>query len=164
MSAWNTRQFLADTHQELRAVQIKTWLFGGWAEELWGLRPPGPHRDVDLLYRAADFTGLDNFLWARADLEEVKGKPFAHKRAFERRGVLVEVFLMRPSPVGGVTNFFGFHRFQWPEDALSQTVSLLGVVTPTASPTALCLFRERHKGIEQAYRQHLAYAGLIKPV
>ena len=155
MSSRNTQQFLADTLQELRSVNINTWIFGGWAEELYGIRPPGPHHDIDLLYPARDFSAVDHFLQARTDLEEVLGKCFAHKRAFVRQGVLVEIFLLHSTPSGFTTNFFGLHQLLWPEEALSQTL-LFGVSAPAASPAALRFYREQHTAVEQAYQQHLA--------
>ena len=43
-------------------AQFATWLCGGWAEELYGLYRPRPHKDVDLLYPAANFAQLDQWL------------------------------------------------------------------------------------------------------
>ena len=56
---------------------------------------PGPHRDIDLLYAAQSFARLDEFLRAQSDVQEVTAKRFSHKRAFEWRGLLVEMFLVR---------------------------------------------------------------------
>jgi len=155
MTSQNTRQFLADMLQELVAAYIQTWIFGGWAEELQDLRPPGPHHDIDLLYSAEDFSSVDQFLQSRTDLEEVPSKRFVHKRAFVWRGILVEIFLLRPVPTRFVTDFFGLYQFQWPADTLSQA-TLFGVPAPSASPAALGIYRERHKVVEQAYQQYLA--------
>ena len=155
MSGQNTRQFLADTLQELAAAQIDTWIFGGWAEELHGIRPPGPHGDIDLLYPAENFYLLDQMLSAHSNMEEIQGKRFVHKRAFVWRGVLIEIFLLRSAATGFVTDFFGLHQFHWPKDAVSQTL-LLGVPAPSASPVALRFYREQHTAVEQAYQQHLA--------
>jgi hypothetical protein len=154
-SSQNTRRFLADTLQELAAAQIQAWVFGGWAEELQGLRPPGPHGDIDLLYPAEDFGRVDRFLQPHADLEEVPAKRFVHKRACVWRGVLIEIFLLPPTPAGFVTNFFGLYPFRWPDKTLSQA-PLLSIPAPVASPAALRLYREQHKAVEQAYRQYLA--------
>lgn len=159
MNGRNTQGFLADTLQEFHSAAIDTWLFGGWAEELWGHRPPGLHGDIDLMYPAEDFRAVDEFLSAHGELEEVAGKRFVHKRAFRRHGVLVELFLLRPAPAGLVTDFFGLHSFQWPADTLLHTVPLLGVAVPAASPAALRLYREQHKAVEEAYRQHLITTG-----
>jgi hypothetical protein len=41
------------------AGRVKTWLFGGWAEELLGLQSPHDHHEVGRLYPAADFAGVD---------------------------------------------------------------------------------------------------------
>ena len=155
MSSRNTQQFLADTLQELAKAQINTWVFGGWAEEMQDFRPPGPHGDIDLLYPAEDFRRVDEFLQSSPDLEEVPGKRFAHKRAFVRRGILIEIFLLFPTRTGFVTDFFGLYRFQWPEDTLSQT-PLPGAPALLASPAALRFYQEQHTAVEQAYQQHLS--------
>lgn len=156
MSSRNTPDFLADTLQELHSAAIDTWLFGGWAEELWGLRSPGPHSDIDLLYPAEDFRAVDQFLLAHEELEEVVGKRLVHKRAFRRQGILVELFLLRHASIELVTDFFSLHSFQWPADTLLHTVPLLGVPVPVASPAALHLYRDQHKAVEETYQQYLA--------
>ncbi len=155
MNSRNTPHFLADTLQELYTASINTWLFGGWAEELWGFRLPGPHGDIDLLYPAENFHAVDRFLSAHGDLEEIIGKRFVHKRAFRRQGVLVELFLLQSTPAGLTTDFFGLHLFQWPADTLIHTVPLGGLATSAASPAALRLYRDQHQAVEEAYRKHL---------
>ena len=155
--AENTIPLLVSVVEALADAGVGTWLFGGWAEELWGLRPPGPHRDIDLLYPAQSFGPLDEFLRTCGDAEEVRPKRFPHKRAFEYRGVLVEVFLVRPEGAGHVTDFFGTHRFGWPPDTLRYTVRLPCGERPAASPAALRLYRERHGDVERAYRQYAAH-------
>jgi hypothetical protein len=145
--------------QALAEAQINTWLFGGWAEELLGLRPPGLHRDIDLLYPAQNFETLDEFLRAHGGVEEVRPKGFTHKRAFLWQSVLVEVFLVRSGVEGYVTDFFGTHQFPWPQDTLSHMVILPCGGYPSASPAALRLYRARHDDVEQAYWRHIAQTG-----
>ena len=58
----NNLKFLTATVRELAAAQVQTWLFGGWAEELSGLRSPSLHQDIDLLYPGVDFSALDAVL------------------------------------------------------------------------------------------------------
>jgi len=152
--AENTAHLLSATVRALVEAGIRVWLFGGWAEELSGLRPPGPHQDIDLLYPAQDFDRVDEFIRLCNDAEEIRPKRFVHKRAFRWQGVMVELFLVQQGPGGCVTNFFGIHPWEWPEDAFSYTVPLLGGNTPSASPAALCLYRTRHGDVEHAYRQH----------
>ena len=83
---------------------FRVWLFGGWAEELRGLRPPAEHADVDLLYPAPDFRRLDEYI-AAAPVEEWKGKRRPYKRAFELDGVPVELFLVERDAGGWFTDF-----------------------------------------------------------
>ena len=152
----NTPEFLVAVVRALEAAHIKTWLFGGWAEELSGLRPPGPHRDIDLLYPSATFTRLDTFLQTNEGAEEIKAKRFAHKRALRWDGVLVEIFLLCPEAGGYVTHFFGFHRFPWPEDTLLESVPLLGERIASASPSALTLYRQEHGAVAEAYQLYMS--------
>ena len=154
--AENTLELLGDALQALADAQIQTWLFGGWAEELSGLRPPGPHRDIDLLYPAQDFGRLDAFLQTQSDAEGIQAKRFTHKRAFEWHGVRVEVFLTHFEAEMHITDFFGTYRFEWPPDTLTHSVRLPCGECPSASPAALCLYRQRHADVETAHRHFLA--------
>ena len=154
--AENTLDLLAEVVQMLADAQIKTWLFGGWAEELAGLCPPRAHHDIDLLYPAQGFDRLDEFLRAHSEAKEVAAKRFTHKRAFEWSGVLVEVFLVRPEADAPVTDLFGTFRFVWPQDTLLSTVTLPRGEWPCASAAALRQYRARHGEFEQAHRDHMA--------
>jgi len=152
----NTPELLVAVVRTLEAAQIKTWLFGGWAEELSGLRPPGPHGDIDLLYPAATFAQLDTFLKASESVEEIKAKHFPHKRAFRWHHVLIEVFLLCPDANRYVTHFFGIHRFPWPEDTLSASVPILGERMACASSRALTLYRRQHDVVAEAFDQYMS--------
>ena len=147
-------ELLAEVVQTLANAEVKTWLFGGWAEELSGLCPPRAHRDIDLLYPAQSFERLDEFLRTQSEAQEVQAKRFPHKRAFEWTGVLVEVFLVRSDTDVLVTNFFGTYSFEWPQDTLSHTATLPNGEWPCASPATLRLYRARHGEIEQPYKNY----------
>src|SRR6516162_2372453 len=86
--------FVLSLMSSLSQAQIMTWLFGGWAEEMWGIFPPRHHRDVDLLYPAPGFAYLDQWLAQAADLAVIPEKKFSHKRAFLLEGIMVEVILL----------------------------------------------------------------------
>jgi len=60
----------------LEDARLRVWLFGGWAEELRGLRAPCEHVDVDFLYPGRDFSRVDRFLGGTDDTRP-------HKRTFE---------------------------------------------------------------------------------
>lgn len=96
----------------LRSHGIDTWLFGGWAAELRGLSEPQPHHDVDLLYLAENFDLVDELLGPA----EIDAKHLPHKRAFERDGVMVELFLVRFDG-SHYTNFWNSYRYEWAFDA-----------------------------------------------
>lgn len=91
----NDRAFVRDTMSRLQDAGIKTWLFGGWAEELLGLRSPRDHHDLDLLYPATDFEHVDAFIARDGRLAEITAKRFAHKRASLSEDIMVELLLVQ---------------------------------------------------------------------
>ena len=114
--------FVLELADRLEAAGLRTWLCGGWAEELRGLAPPRPHADVDLLYPAPDFERVDRFL-EDAPVEERPGERQRHKRAFELDGVLVELLLVVRDDTGWLTPLPGApHR--WPHDVFATSGSL----------------------------------------
>jgi aminoglycoside-2''-adenylyltransferase len=126
----------------LSAHDLRVWLFGGWGEELHGLVAPRPHKDIDLLYPAADFTAVDAFL-ARGLVDEIAAKRFPHKRAFELDGVMTELFLVQRDATGLYTYFWDQHRYDWPLDVLSHAQGL-----PVASVAALGGFRSKAQSLD----------------
>ncbi|HZO96848.1 MAG TPA: hypothetical protein VFB42_05705 [Gaiellaceae bacterium] len=109
----------------LEAARLRVWLFGGWAEELRGLRAPCDHSDVDFLYPDRDFTRVDRFLGGLAATRE------PHKRSFELEGVPVELLLVQKDEHGWYTELpRGRHR--WPPDVFATAGRL-----PVASTGAL---------------------------
>ena len=103
----NTLPFVCALMRQWEEAGLWTWLFGGWAEEVWQLCPPRAHRDIDLLYVAPDFQQLDAWMAQQGELEPIVGKRFHHKRAFIYQGVLVEIFLLEHSDNSYVTKYFG---------------------------------------------------------
>jgi hypothetical protein len=119
---------------------FRVWLFGGRAEELHGQRPPGEHADVDLLYPAANFGRLDQFL-AAAAVDEWIAKRRAHRRAFELDGVPIELFLVERDAGGWFTDFdAGRHR--WPSNVFAR-----GAWPPVASAEALEGYRAAYRSL-----------------
>lgn len=124
----------------LRVYGLDVWLAGGWAEELHGMIEPRPHHDVDLLVRADSFETVDRFL-SQDGIDEIEEKRFAHKRAFQVDGIMVELILVRrvsqnprgtcavlpqtpdriaqPLQVSSelLTTFWGQHEYVWPADS-----------------------------------------------
>ena len=111
---------------------------------LRGVRPAGPHKDLDLLYPAEDFTGLKRLLHALA-LEQIPAKRSRHKRAFVLDGVMVELFLVQHDEKGLFTNLWGRARHDWPTDALSSAMGLL-----VASLAALARYRAQQRALRRA--------------
>ena len=128
------------------------WLFGGWAEELRGLRAPGRHGDVDLLYPADEFAAVER-LFVSGRAEEIAGKRFEHKRAFLFDGVMTEVFLARRDARGLHTMFWGDTRYDWPQDTLD---SPAGFERPVAGMAALTGFRQHHQRLSVGCEAYLA--------
>jgi Aminoglycoside-2''-adenylyltransferase len=130
----NDLSFVLRVVDLLESARLRTWLFGGWAEELAGLAPPREHADIDLLFPGRDFARVDRFL-AHADVEERVGKRFPHKRAFELDGVLVELFLVERDERGWFTALPS-GRHDWPPDVFTAAGRL-----PVVSPSALTGYR-----------------------
>ncbi|MCX4028606.1 hypothetical protein H0A36_13995 [Endozoicomonas sp. SM1973] len=140
----NSIELLTVVHQYLLAKGIDNWVFGGWAEELYQLREPGWHSDIDLLVRDHCFTYVDNLLESDGTLVDIPEKRFSHKRAFEYHSIRVELFLV--DPVTLTTNFFAdCHLFKWPVDTFHNTLKFPGL--GICSKTALQAYREVHKKI-----------------
>ncbi len=115
---------------------LSAWLFGGWAEELRGLVPPGSHRDLDLLYPAPNFDRLDAFFLSER-LDEV-GEDRSYARAFRLEGVTIELLLVRRDADGWFTDFrAGRHR--WPADVFERAAR-----PPVASENALIGYRNSY--------------------
>lgn len=110
----NTPGFVVRSMAQLSRHDIDCILFGGWAEEAAGLRPAGDHADVDLLLPASSFKKLDRFLAANeTGIREILQKRFAHKRAFIKDGIMVEIILVQQRSGSPSTWFWGDVLFEW---------------------------------------------------
>ena len=110
----------------LENARLRVWLFGGWAEELRGLRPPCEHSDVDFLYPGKDFSRVDRF---------AAGEGRQHKRSFMLEGVPIELLLVQKDEQGWYSPLpRGEHR--WPADVFATAGKL-----PVASEAALRAYR-----------------------
>jgi Aminoglycoside-2''-adenylyltransferase len=117
----------------LEAARLRVWLFGGWAEDLRGLRAPCEHIDVDLLYPGRDFSRVDRFV---AD-DAIDPRP--HKRSFELEGAPVELLLVQKDEEGWFSDLpRGRHR--WPADVFATAGRL-----PVASVAALESYRHSRR-------------------
>jgi len=137
----------------LREAGLHVWLFGGWAEELRGMRAPSAHTDIDILLRGAAFELLDAFLAERSEAVEIREKRFSHKRAFVWHDVRVEIVLVRPGSPGTSDIFDGRVVIEWPPDTFAEP-SVAGM--PACSRGALALYRDRHDLVVTAYAAHRA--------
>jgi hypothetical protein len=107
---------------------IRTWVFGGWGEELRGLAPPWEHADLDLLYPARDWSRVDELR-----LDWVASKHLPWKRAFVLEAITVELFLVERDELGWYTQLKR-RRHDWPDNvfstngrlAVASTVALAG--------------------------------------
>jgi hypothetical protein len=144
----NDVNLVRDVVRRLRDRGHDVWLFGGWAEELAGVRPAGPHGDIDLLLRAPNFVALDALLRGQSDFSEIEQKRFSHKRAFEFRGVRIEVLLVQPSPSARTILFDGRGMLSWPADTFAGAAQ---AGLPIVSLAALALYRSEHDRVVEAY-------------
>lgn len=120
---------------------IRTWLFGGWAEELHGLAAPRDHHDIDLLYPAVSFVLVDQFM-RRGKVQEIVAKHLPHKRAFASDGVMTEIIIVQP---GLNTAFWNQKRYSWPPDVFDHHHSGIRL----ASPAALAGYRAAYKRLHE---------------
>lgn len=152
----NTLEFIVETMKTLDQAGIRTWLFGGWAEEVWQIIPPRPHHDLDLLFLGTDFHPVDAFLSAASACKELRAKRFSHKRAFLCEDTLVELIRVEEKEHRLETTFFNDGcTLVWPEDTFQFTCPVKKQLTPIASPNTLKWYRSQHAFIESAYRKYL---------
>ncbi len=158
----NTFSFVNHLLHTLAAAHTRSWLFGGWAEEVWGVIAPRPHNDIDLLYPAADFGTLDQFIGTNPSMAEILAKRFSHKRAVMYHDVMVEWFLLESHGTGYATHFFdGKHSFYWPDGSLTQVRGLDGQHVDVASRDALTAYRQQVEARVQAYQAYLTHQELV---
>ena len=128
----NDLSFVMRVVDLLEDARLRVWLFGGWAEELRGLRAPCEHVDVDFLYPGRDFARVDRFLGETTDTRP-------HKRTFDVEGIAVELLLVQKDEHGWFTELpRGRHR--WPGDVFANAGRL-----PVASITALESYRHSRR-------------------
>ncbi|WP_255468001.1 hypothetical protein [Reyranella sp. CPCC 100927] len=127
----STAAMVCDVLALLAGQGVQCDLFGGWAEELLGLRDPGPHADIDLVYRGDDFAAIDDTI-CRLSLHEIPEKRFSHKRAIVHRGILCEFLLVRDWNHAPVTVFWGDVTFRWCVPLLQD-----GTITLNDQPVSL---------------------------
>lgn len=108
----NTREKVAAVVARLRGSGIVCDLFGGWAEEVLGLREPSAHGDIDMVYRSETFKERDSKLREIPEFEEVPLKRFRHKGAFRFYGTPCEITLVQERE-GPFTLFWGDVPFRW---------------------------------------------------
>jgi hypothetical protein len=141
----NTREKVAIVVAKLRSSGISCDLFGGWAEEVLGLREPTAHGDIDMLYRNETFKELDSKLRDIPEFEEVPLKRFRHKRAFRFYGTLCEITLVQERE-GPFTLFWGDVPFRWDTPLLHGVLVEVGSEPiSVVSANNLKRYRDLHK-------------------
>lgn len=138
----NKRDFLKEVVTLLEDNNIKTWIFGGWAEELSGISEAKEHKDIDLLYPGKNFNVVDAFISKNKQIEEIKEKRFYHKRAFLYKGIMAELFLVMGKKGHLYTNFWGT-IYNWPRDLLDSSIDNFRV----ASKSALIDYRKNYTSL-----------------
>lgn len=147
MRAPNTVAAVVEIMRRLHEGGAPCVLFGGWAEEAFGLRPAGPHADLDLLLPADSFESLDRLVAAAPEFAAIALKGFAHKRAFLRAGLMVEIVLVQQENEAAVTWFWGDVRFEWLAP-LTEECLLDGHRLPGASHANLRRHRVLHRSTQ----------------
>ncbi len=146
----NTLATVSDVMSRLADGGAECFLFGGWAEELLGLRPSGPHHDIDMVFGGPNFSAVERVLARQLDaFDEVTTKRFAHKRAFLHEGVLCEVMLVQEPERAPFTLFWGDTRFVWHIPLLhDRPVQIGGHAAPVVSGANLRKYREERPSIQ----------------
>lgn len=144
MSA-NTLPFVLTILKNFDIARLPVWLFGGWAEEVWGISAPRTHYDIDLLYVADTFDTLDQYIDHTSTMTEIRAKRFSHKRAVLYQGVMIEFILVEPQIEGYHSQFFtNLYELAWPRDTLDYQLPIQEKVVPIASKAALETYRRNH--------------------
>jgi hypothetical protein len=154
----NDRSFLSDVLKECATHSIETYVFGGWARELWGATP-WTHSDIDLLVRGDGFRKVEDAIRILSHWQEIRLKRFPHKRAITVDGTMVEFILVSEDNNGITTDCFNRYSVRWPSDVFCFTRPLLGREVGIASPRALAVYHEVHDSVRAACRMYLAEQG-----
>jgi hypothetical protein len=125
----NDLAFVMRVVDMLEDARLRVWLFGGWAEELRGLRAPCDHTEIDVLYPGRDFARVDRLV-SEVGEEIVAGRA-AHKRAFLFEGAMIELMLVQKDENGWFTEL-PRRTHRWPADVFATAGRL-----PVASAAAL---------------------------
>jgi hypothetical protein len=140
---------LAEVLALLEGASVPSLVFGGWAEELLGLRAPGPHRDIDLVHLNDSFASIDTGFKRQRLPVEIRAKRFPHKRAFAWRGLCCEILLIQFWRARPVTWFWGDVPLIWQTPiAHFQDVIRAGHRFKVVSAANLRLYRARHREIQ----------------
>jgi hypothetical protein len=132
----------------LAAHGLRPILFGGWAKQLLGRWPGGPHQDLDVLVRAQRIEELDAYLAARR-AQPFSPKRHPHKRGYLLAGTLVELFLVSQQGDELVTDFYGGYRRVWPAPISSELV-VSGQPIELATPATILAYERDHRHVQDA--------------
>ena len=130
----NDHPFVLSAVDLLSSYGVRTWVCGGWAEELRGLRPPGEHDDLDLLYPAPGWSRVDEL-----ELDWIEAKRFPSLRAFALDDTVVELLLVERDR-GGWYARLGGRRHDFPADVFSTNGRIA-----VASAAALAGLRDSYR-------------------
>ncbi|WP_245512982.1 hypothetical protein [Rhizobium sp. BK376] len=145
----NTREKVAIVATALRQAGVICHVFGGWAEEILGVRAPSTHGDIDLLYCGEDFQVFDRVLRELPDFQEVPQKRFRHKRAFRFLGTVCELTLVQGPEERPTTLFWGDVPYAWESPLLhGSLVEICGEPISVVSAANLVQYRENHKATQ----------------
>ncbi len=126
--------FVLSAVDVLSSHGVRTWVCGGWGEELRGLRPPGEHADLDLLYPAPGWSRVDEL-----ELDWIEAKRLPWLRAFVLDDNVVELLLVERDRGGWYTRLGG-RRHDFPADVFSTNGRIA-----VASAAALAGFRASYR-------------------
>ena len=155
MNRVNDIYFLNQVMEICKDNSLDVYIFGGWAEELWGISTPRLHNDIDLLFRGENLNPIEKAIYKEKQWKEIIPKRFPHKRAITIDDIMVEFFLVNEGPRGLYTDFFSIYIIEWPVDTFSHTINLNGEKVNIASKTSLRLYRKNHHYKKEAYKNYI---------
>lgn len=141
---YNNIQFLTSLIDELYSHNIVVVIFGWRAEELSKVIEPKPHKDIDLLYIAEDFSELEK---AMKNNKEIEAKRLYHKRAYIINNIMVEFFLLQKQWKIYYTNFYGNKIYERPKDMIQTTKKYNDKEYKIASKETLQLYRTNYPNL-----------------
>ena len=148
--AENNQSFVVEVISIFLKHQVLLHVFGGWAEELTGIRPCSAHKDVDFICVDEGTRKIDSILSEISVFAEIEQKRFSHKRAFMYKGIMIEIFLARRYVSHCYIDLWGRYKICWLESRMSQLIPDAYSTISVVSPDVLQLYRQHYSFVSHS--------------